>query len=272
MGQKASRALAGRLEKGMQKYRGEMEKDILQNIKEKQRAAAKGNTGFTDPNAMDAGFTRGMSAPIRQDQEQEAFLKSQSSNTAENQELPDDLIQFLNDMGPVERKERKPRLRKHQQEELDRLEEQQDEGRQIREMPIMEDVAKFTTSRTTNFSRRQEEEDKFAGLTGRQLYRLLQDDNKEATIASLIQESNVDDDEKKVYSDLLQNTLKYLKIPVIMKDTDATYVGVPEDKVEDMKKLKLTEVPESEVRILLSVEDPGENEIESKTLEPPPQK
>lgn len=257
MGQRASRSLAGRLEKGMQKYRGEMEKDIQRTIQEKQRQATPG--GFTDPNALDAGFTRGQSAPIRQDQEQEAFLRSQSP-VVDNQEMPEDLIRFLQDMGPVERKEPKgPRIRKHQLEQQQELERQQkDEGRQVREMPIMEDVEKFTTSRTTNFSRREEEEEKFAGLTGRQFYRLLQDTDKDITIESILQESDVTDDEQKAYSELLQNSLKYLQVPVIMKDTDDTYIGVPSEKVNDMKKMKVKEVPDSEVRILLSVEDPDE--------------
>ena len=118
MGQKASRALASRLEKGMQQYRHEMEQDIRANIAEKQRHAAPG--GYTDPNAI-AGFTRGASAPIRQDSEQEAFLQSQQQEQTSH-EMPDDLIQFLNDMGPVQRRERKPKLRQHQ---LEQLEQQQ---------------------------------------------------------------------------------------------------------------------------------------------------
>ena len=255
MGQRASRALAGRLEKGMQKYRHEMDKDIQRNIQEKQRQAT--HAGFTDPNAMEAGFTRGMSPPIRQDLEQEAFLKSQHGS--EQQELPEDLLKFLKTMGPVERKERKgPRLRRHQLEEQERLKQQLDEGRQVRDMPIMEDVDKFTTTRTTNFSRRQAEEDKVVGVTGREMYRLLLDSDQEVTVESLVKRSSADHDEKKVYSDLLQNTLKYMQIPVIMKDTDDTYVGVWPDKVNEMEKMKLKTVPESEVRILLSVEDPDE--------------
>jgi hypothetical protein len=254
MGQKASRALAGRLEKGMQKYRNEMEKDIHRNIAEKQKQAAG---GYTDPNAMDAGFTREMSAPIRQDIEQEAFLRSQ--HQTENQEMPEDLIKFLQDMGPVERKTTTgPRIRKHQLEEQQELAKRL-EGRQKRDMPIMEDTGtQFTTTRTTNFSRREEEEDAFPRLKGRKLYQLLQGDNKETTVESLVQKSDADKEEKKVYSDLLHNSLKYLQIPVIMKDTDDTYVGVWPDKVEDMKKMKLKQVPDSEVRILLSVEDPEE--------------
>ena len=259
MGQKASRALASRLEKGMQKYRNEMEKDIQRNILEKRKQAAG---GYTDPNALDAGFTRGTGPPIRQDAEQEAFLKSQ--HPIENQEMPQDLIQFLQDMGPVERKVTKgPRLRKHhQQEEQEEL--RQLEGRQKRDMPIMEDT-RFMTSRTTNFSRRKEEEDAFARLTGRELYQLLQDGNKETNVESLVQMSNADNEEKKVYTKLLQNTLKYLQIPVIMKDTDDTYVGVWPDKVDDMTKMKLKQVPDSEVRILLSVQDPGEQEGAQRT-------
>lgn len=251
MGQRASRALAGRLERGMNKMRSEMDKDIASQIAEKQRRASPG--GFTDPNALDGGFTRGTSPPIRQDQEQEAFLRSQSPQQA-SQEMPQDLIQFLQDMGPVERKERKPRLRKHQQEQL----EQHDEGRQIRDMPIMEDVDKFTTSRTTNFSRRVEEEETFEGLSGREFYKLLQNDKPEATMQAILNKSNADEQEKKEYLQLLENSLKYLQIPVIMKDTDGTYVGVAPEREADFEKMMLKVVPESEVRLVLSIEDPDE--------------
>jgi hypothetical protein len=54
------------------------------------------------------------------------------------------------------------------------------------------------------------------------------------------------DDEKKMYSELLQNMLKYIQIPVIMKKTDDNNVGVWPDKVNKMEKRKLKTVPESE--------------------------
>ena len=248
MGQRFSNAVVGRLEKGMQRYRSEMEKDIQRTIEQKQRHAKPG--GFTDPNAMDGGFQRGMGAPIRQDIEQEAFLKSQQSG--DYQEMSEDLIKFLQDMGPVQRKNSTgPRVRKRQLEEQEHR--KPDEGRQIREMPIMQETTFFTT-RTTNFSRQKEEDDPL-GLTGRELYRLLQDGDA-AAVAAQVELAN--EKEKQEYSDLLHNSIKYLQIPVIMKDTDDTYVGTWPDSVADMKLMKLTVVPESEARILLAVEDPNE--------------
>jgi hypothetical protein len=250
MGQKASRALASRLEKGMEQYRHEMEQDIRSNIAEKQRRATPG--GFTDPNALNAGFTRGTSAPIRQDMEQEAFLQSQQQSASH--EMPDDLIQFLNDMGPVQRRERKPKLRQHQLEQLDQ------EGRQVRDMPIMEEVDRFTTSRTTNFSRKEEEQGVFAGLTGREFYKFLQRNKavSESTISSILENSTANDDEKKQYSKLLENSYKYLQIPVIMQDTDGEYIGVAPERVAEMELMKLKVVPESQVRLVLSIKDPQE--------------
>lgn len=259
MGQRFSKALVGRLEKGMQRYRIEMEKDIHRTIQEKRRHA-KG--GFTDPNAMDGGFQRGLGAPIRQDIEQEAFLKSQQEG--DNQEMSEDLIKFLQDMGPIQRKKTStgPRVRKHQLEEHERR--KLEEGRQIREMPIMQETTFFTT-RTTNFSRKKEEEDPF-GLTGRELFQLLQDgDAAAAAVAAQVETTN--EKEKQEYSYMLHNSIKYLQVPVIMKDTDDTYVGTWPESVADMKLLKLTVVPESQVRILLAVEDPDEQKKASHTTD-----
>ncbi len=184
--------------------------------------------------------------------EQEAFLQSQQQSASH--EMPDDLIQFLNDMGPVQRRERKPKLRQHQLEQLDQ------EGRQVRDMPIMEEVDRFTTSRTTNFSRKEEEQGVFAGLTGREFYKFLQGNKavSESTISSILENSTANDDEKKQYSKLLENSYKYLQIPVIMQDTDGEYIGVAPERVAEMELMKLKVVPESQVRLVLSIKDPQE--------------
>jgi hypothetical protein len=259
MGQKFTKQVVGRLEKGMQRYRSEMDKDIQRTILEKKRQA-KG--GYTDPNAMDGGFQRGMGLSIRQDEEQEAFLKSQQRGRG-NEELSPDLIKFLQDLGPIQRKKTTgPRVRKRQLEEQEHLEEQErkplKDGREIRQMPIMQETT-FMTARTTNFSRKTEEEDPF-GLTGRKLFQLLQDGN----VACAAQVETANEKEKQEYSDLLYNSVKYLQVPIIMKDTDDTYVGTWPESVADMKLAKLTVVPESQVRILLAVEDPDEQKA-SKT-------
>jgi hypothetical protein len=149
-------------------------------------------------------------------------------------------------------------VRKHQLEEQERR--KLEEGRQIREMPIMQETTFFTT-RTTNFSRQKEEVDPL-GLTGRELYQLLQDGDAAATVAAQMEKTN--EKEKQEYSDLLHNSIKYLQVPVIMKDTDDTYVGTWPESVADMKLLKLTVVPESQVRILLAVEDPHEEKDKKK--------
>lgn len=69
-------------------------------------------------------------------------------------------------------------------------------------MPIMQDVDRFTTSRTTNFSRKDEKPDAFADLTGRDMYRFLSDDT---SIQAILKESNAEEAEKKEYSQLLDN-------------------------------------------------------------------
>jgi hypothetical protein len=291
MGQQFTKSVVGRLEQGMQRYRTEMEKDIIRTIQEKHRLAKNKNNpgGFTDPNAMDGGFQRGLGPPIRQDIEQEAFLKSQQqqdignddNNNNTNLEMSEDLIKFLQDMGPVvvQRKPSTgPRVRKHElmeeQQEPTKLEQQGSNSRQIREMPIMQETPYFTT-RTTNFSRTKEQEDPF-GLTGRELYRLLQ--QKEdvdvavaaavvaatSTTTTQVQNANENEKQKEYYSNLLHNSIKYLQVPVIMKDTDDTYVGTWPESVADMKLMKLTVVPESQVRILLAVEDPHEEKDKKK--------
>lgn len=167
--------------------------------------------------------------------------------------MSDDLIKFLQDMGPIQRKKTTgPRVRKHQLEDKEQLQEQErkqlEHGREIQEMPIMQETS-FMTARTTNFSRKTQEEDPF-GLTARELFQLLQDGN----VASAAQVETANEKEKQEYSDLLHNTIKHLQVPIIMKDTDDTYVGTWPESVANMKLTKLTVVPESQVRILLAVE------------------
>jgi len=58
---------------------------------------------------------------------------------------------------------------------------------------------------------------------------------------------------------LLQNALEHLEVPVIMQDTDGSYVGVPASKVPDLKLLKLREVPKTSVKLVL--EDLGGDQV-----------
>jgi hypothetical protein len=159
----------------------------------------------------------------------------------------------------VRKRQLEEQQQQQQQEQLEEQERKQPkDGREIRQMPIMQETS-FMTARTTNFSRKTEEEDPF-GLTGRELFKLLQDGN----VASAAQVETANEKEKQEYSNLLYNSLKHLQVPIIMKDTDDTYVGTWPESVANMKVAKLTVVPESQVRILLAVEDPDEQKASKR--------
>jgi hypothetical protein len=49
----------------------------------------------------------------------------------------------------------------------------------------------------------------------------------------------------------LRQTLKYVEVPVVMKDTDDSYVGAWPERVEMLQFLKLVEMPKTKVKLVL---------------------
>ena len=98
-----SRRSARWLESRMEQMHEQMDADIARDIAEKKANAGPG--GFTDPSARDAGFTRGFGPQVRSDIMQTYFLEQKAKETGrEGLEMDPELVKFLQDMGPLERK------------------------------------------------------------------------------------------------------------------------------------------------------------------------
>lgn len=111
MGQKFTRRIVPRLDKLMEKHENRQVQESLKEIEMKKAMAVQQNHPYTDPNALLGGFRRGAEgSPISQiEVDQRDFLESQhrqatgKNPSSSSNEMPDDLIKFLNDLGPVTR-------------------------------------------------------------------------------------------------------------------------------------------------------------------------
>ena len=107
MGQSISRRVVPRLNSAFQKYENAATKDALDDMAKRQALARSGKTGgYSDPNAVHGGFRRENAPALPQEAAQEEFLRSRqprgSTVDGQEQEMPDDLLKFLND-NPLEK-------------------------------------------------------------------------------------------------------------------------------------------------------------------------
>ena len=105
MGQSISRRVVPRLNNAFQKYENAATKDALDDMAKRQAIAKSGKTGgYSDPNAIHGGFRRENAPALPQEAAQEDFLRSQqpAGSAGGQQEMPEDLLQFLND-NPLEK-------------------------------------------------------------------------------------------------------------------------------------------------------------------------
>ena len=195
------------------------------------------------------GFYRGQAWTDRE-RSQQQFLMEQQKNVPK--EMPPELIKFLYDMGPVQKVEdtsiptsrgvpaatkqkRAPRaLRDEQFEEtaVDPGKQQHSarttDTRQRHNMPLVQGIEGFETMRTTNFSEKGEKEDlNDVGLDLLDIYSLLRGNN---VVNAALGEAARNKQEK-----LLLQTKQYIGLPVLLKDSDGSYVGAWSEKVDDLQ-------------------------------------
>lgn len=196
-------------------------------------------------------------------------------------EMPDDLINFLKDAGPLHKQERpakaekrEPRLPKQPWESSSSQRGSTSPERIQESMPLAGRIEGFETTKTTSFSRRTPEINPrfYQKGTTLDIYRLLSLKNSssdETESSSSIDQQIVErvyreygeqfplppslDDQVK-HKELLANTLKYLELPVIMKDKNDnqdSYDGIYAHQVEDYKMMRFVECPKTQVRLVL---------------------
>mmetsp|Transcript_22861 Transcript_22861/g.25770 ORF Transcript_22861/g.25770 Transcript_22861/m.25770 type:complete len:157 (-) Transcript_22861:308-778(-) len=140
------------------------------------------------------------------------------------------------------------------------------EHRTKRDMPIMEDSG-FMAQRTTNFSTHEKktEEEDITGASDLDLYDMFlsEESSKEIIEKFISNKSFANAQQQQKEENLLRNTLNFIGLPVIMKDTDDSYVGAWKDHVQDLERKKLYVMSEDKIRLTLAAEKEA-NSTQSK--------
>jgi hypothetical protein len=276
-------------------------KNVSTRLSAVSKQISKPTSRFTDPSATEAGFTRG-EGPVRsdggvyidpRDEKQRQFLAKQAGGSDKYKEMPDDLVKFLVDVGPVGKKKEDKKeninnkLHAMQVKSSPAASSTKDNARvnprqpnsipidqetgkavesspRVREeMPLAKNIGGFNTTRTTSFSYKQESEnDRDFGVGDvLDIYDLVVrkhtlssiDEAVESFYQDRIKDRDVKwtDEEQKGHRELLQQALKYVEIPIIMKDTDDSYVGAWPERVEELKHLKIVEMPKTKVKLVM---------------------
>mmetsp|Transcript_39062 Transcript_39062/g.66605 ORF Transcript_39062/g.66605 Transcript_39062/m.66605 type:complete len:317 (+) Transcript_39062:42-992(+) len=209
-------------------------------------------------------------------------------------EMPPDLLQFLQDVGPLERTVDRELTSARvydtlMKDEKAREEQAREANQRVRrKMPIMSGVAEgddgTMTERTTNFSTRERSSDSTSsvgnsrslGLTREDLFRLMEKmkglevDGPEwkreleqeyyKGMAENAKKKPKNFDQLKDVA-LFENSLKYIGVPVLMKDMDGDIIGTWRHKSEDMQhSLSLKVVRERSVQFVMLNEGEYANE------------
>jgi hypothetical protein len=140
---------------------------------------------------------------------------------ASSEEMPDELLKFLHDAGPL-----KPTTKQQQQQQQQPRPQRQ---WQVQSMRLAENVPGHDTKRTTSFSYRSDADETFR-LDVVAFYPLLAQTNSVdqlyQQLSSGVSKTPESDMEK------LHDTIRYLQLPLIMKDVqDNSYIGVRAEQI-----------------------------------------
>ena len=216
--------------------------------------------------ANPGGFLRGdglASEDIR-DVGQEIFLQSQQKDAP--QEMPSDLIRFIQDIGPAKRDVDKEKtssrlLDSENFNELEKTEAERTSPRQRINMPLMGEDYDHSVARNTNFSSRAEEVEKDFGITNLQFFDLVRQKR----------DSSVDDDSKLVgkfygrikgddewseeenenHRKLLRDALQTVKIPVLRIDQNGNILGLHPDRVPGSEVKSVQPISPKKARLVM---------------------
>jgi len=236
--------------------------------------------GAPQPDAL-TGFYRGQAMSERE-RSQEQFWRDRSGN--QPKEMPPELIKFMTDVGPLKKhentsqptnqhqtlpsssssaankkKKRAPRgLREEDAQE-------ENEGRSVEStaasrssgttrrresMRLVEGIEGFETSRTTNFSYKQEAVDpNDVGVDLLDIYSLLRGNNNNAVLVN----TALDEAARRKQEELFRQTQAHLGLPVLLKDSDGSYIGAWPENVAQLKSEHkgMHELPKTKVIAVL---------------------
>lgn len=174
------------------------------------------------------------------------------------------MIDFLNDIGPLERKVSKDMTSEKvyesllDEEEQKRQQLEQARQRKRRRMPMMESqnptegeeqIEAMTVERTTNFSQAvRETKENGLCLSDKELFDLVLALKENKTTASeylshRIQHNEMNDNDRNENIKLLDNIKLYNEVPILMQDTDKSLVGVARPNIENLKLANVRMAP-----------------------------
>jgi hypothetical protein len=256
------------------KARGAVSKKVPGLVKrveaEVKKRAPEQATQVTSTAANPGMFMRGEGQEDARDAEQEMFLQRMHNiDDAEKnkgpREMPDDLLKFINDVGPatkiVDEAFTSPRLLKEGQEELKKQESTRKSNRERRIMPLMGGDDNFTTTRNTNFSRRREATVKDFGASTLQIYDLLSRKTSGSDVSAIVDnfykenmsiESDWTEEEKEAHRALLEQAMTAIEIPVLLKDAEGNFMGAYRASVPGEEIKAVQRIPETKVRLVLA--------------------
>lgn len=272
MGQSLSRRVVPFLQRAMQRGEAEIIEEAIQEVAEKKRQALSVSR-YSDPSSLLGGFTRGISdnsgdigpnsdhARMNREREarQEEFLKQKNVKTPN--EMPDDLLKFINDMGPAQRtidesRTSKRILKKGKEagsvegvvEDIEK--EQRNRRRQLWSTHSAANTAMIPEGDDDNFSDIQSQEEAFVSKEKTEDEKENEISYKEEQITELLKNilEQTNGNESEVIRSLeglnkddstFEKISSYISYPIIMKDTDDELVGVWSHKVADLKKMGL---------------------------------
>jgi len=264
MGQKIVKQikLPSSISKAINSYDSRMAQDAIDDISRKQSLARAAGLKYSDPNAME-GFKRdtwGDEGLFSQKEKKQIKVTSDEGH----QEMPEDLLNFLKEAGPLEKKLSKsmtsPKVYESLLKEEEEKKQKQKEAqlRTRRKMRIVEqndlnsagedelEKEGMTTIRTTSYSTKPREE---KGLDSKlddvEIFQFLEEvrGQKISPEAYLKKKysnmSHITEDEMQKTLTLLQNVSTYNGNPILMQDDDKSMVGAWNHRTENLQRQKV---------------------------------
>ncbi|KAL3945142.1 MAG: hypothetical protein SGBAC_000745 [Bacillariaceae sp.] len=211
------------------------------------------------------GFMRGdglASQDIR-DVGQEIYLKDKQKGAP--QEMPDDLLKFITDVGPAKQTVDKDRtstrlLEEDNAGELEKTEMERTVPRQRIDMPLMGEDHNFSVSRNTNFTNSYEDTKPEFGMSNLQFYAMVREHEKDGNSAVVetfyekIAESKGGawgETEQEEHKKMMTDALKYVNIPVLRVDAHGNILGLHPDRVPGPEVTSLQPISPSSARLVV---------------------
>jgi hypothetical protein len=218
------------------------------------------------------GFLRGdglASQDIR-DVGQEMFLKSQQKDAP--QEMPADLLRFIQDVGTAKKSVDKEMtasrlLETENVKELEKTESERQAPRQRQNMPLIASLQEerddgFSVKRSTNFSSSvaTDEPETDFGISNLEFYELMlekENQGDDAAIESYYKAAisrdgeEWNEDESHLHKLKLKQALQAVAIPVIRVDEEGNIYGLHPDRLPGPEVKSMQPVPSSKVKLVL---------------------